>query len=57
LEEYKSRRPEKIDQFVENIQIDEKQEGDEKRRIDPRSERFLTQLRQKHPQHSGPRRG
>jgi hypothetical protein len=32
LKEYKSRRPEKIDQLLESIQIDEEQEGEDKER-------------------------
>jgi tetratricopeptide (TPR) repeat protein len=49
LKEYKSRKPEKIDQLLENIQIDGKQERNEKRKLDPRIERFLAELKQRHP--------
>jgi len=49
LKEYKSRRPEKIDQLLESIQIDVKQEGDEKRRINPRIEKVLGELKHRHP--------
>ena len=48
LKEYKSRRPEKIDQLLESIQIDVKEEGDEKR-INSRIERILGELKQRHP--------
>jgi tetratricopeptide (TPR) repeat protein len=49
LKEYKSRKPEKIDRLLEDIQIDEKQEGNEKRKLDPRIGRFLGELKQRHP--------
>ena len=49
LKEYKSRNPKKINRLVEDIQFDEKQERNEKRKLDPRIERFLAELRQKHP--------
>lgn len=49
LKEYKSRRPEKIDQLLESIQIDVKQQGDEKRRINPRIEKVWGELKQRHP--------
>ena len=49
LKEYKSRRPEKIDQLLENMQLDEEQKRSEKRKIDPRIERFLTELKKRHP--------
>ena len=49
LKEYKSRNPKKINRLVEDIQFDEKQERDEKRKLDPRIERFLAELKQRHP--------
>jgi tetratricopeptide (TPR) repeat protein len=49
LKEYKSRRPEKIERLVEDIQFDERPEREEKRELDPRIERFLTKLRKRHP--------
>ena len=49
LKEYKSRNPKKINRLVEDIQFDEKQERDEKRKLDPRIERFLTELEKRHP--------
>ena len=48
LKEYKSRRPEKIDQLLESIQIDVTEEGDEKR-VNSRIERILGELKQRHP--------
>jgi len=48
LKEYKSRNPKKINRLVEDIQIDEKQERNEKK-LDPRIERFLGELKQRHP--------
>jgi hypothetical protein len=38
LREYKSRKPEKINRLLENIQFDEKQELNEKRKMNPRIE-------------------
>jgi tetratricopeptide (TPR) repeat protein len=49
LKEYKSRNPKKINRLVEDIQFGEKQERDEKRKLDPRIERFLTELKKTHP--------
>ena len=49
LKEFKSRNPKKINRLLEDIQFDEKQERNEKRKLDPRIERFLAELRQKHP--------
>ncbi|MEW6376629.1 MAG: DUF1841 family protein [Thermodesulfobacteriota bacterium] len=49
LKEFKSRKPGKIAQLLEDIQIDENQEGSEKRKSDPRIERFLGKLKQRHP--------
>ena len=49
LREYKSRKPGKINQLLENIQIDEKQERNEKGKMNPRMERFLAELKQGHP--------
>jgi len=49
LKEYKSRNPKKINRLVEDIQFDEKQERNEKRKLDPRIERFLAELKQRHP--------
>jgi tetratricopeptide (TPR) repeat protein len=49
LKEYKSRKPEKINRLLEDIQFDEEQEGNEKRKLDPRIERFLAELKQRHP--------
>jgi tetratricopeptide (TPR) repeat protein len=49
LKEYKSRNPKKINRLIEDIQFDEKQERNEKRKLDPRIERFLAELRQRHP--------
>jgi tetratricopeptide (TPR) repeat protein len=49
LKEYKSLKPEKIDQLLENIQIDEKQERNEKGKMNRRIERFLAELKQRHP--------
>lgn len=49
LKEYKSRNPKKINRLVEDIPFDEKQESNEKRKLDPRIERFLAELKQRHP--------
>jgi tetratricopeptide (TPR) repeat protein len=49
LKEYKSRNPKKINRLVEDIQFDEKEERNEKRKLDPRIERFLAKLKQRHP--------
>jgi tetratricopeptide (TPR) repeat protein len=49
LKEFKSRNPKKISRLVEDIQFDQEQERTEKRRLDARIERFLTELRQRHP--------
>jgi tetratricopeptide (TPR) repeat protein len=49
LKEYKTRKPDKIDQLFENIQIDEKQERNEKGKTNRRIERFLADLKQRHP--------
>ncbi len=49
LKELKSRNPKKINRLIENIQIDEEQEGDGKRKLDSTIERFLAKLKQKHP--------
>ena len=49
LKEYKSRNPKKIDQLLGNIQIGEKEGRREKGKMDRRVERFLTELKQRHP--------
>jgi len=49
LKEYKSRNPKKINRLIEDIQFDEKHERDEKRKLDARIERFLTELKKRHP--------
>lgn len=49
LREYKSRKPAKISQLLENIQIDVKQESNEKRKMNPSIEMFLADLEQRHP--------
>jgi hypothetical protein len=50
LKEYKSRNPKKINRLVDDIQFDEKQERNEKRKLDPRIERFLSELKKRHPE-------
>jgi tetratricopeptide (TPR) repeat protein len=49
LKEYKSRKPEKINRLLEDIQIDEKQDRTEIRRMNPIMERVLAELKQRHP--------
>lgn len=49
LKEFKSRKPGKIPQLLEGIEIDEKEEGTEKRESDPRIKKVLDRLKQKHP--------
>ena len=49
LKEYKSRNPKKIDQLLGDIQIDEKQERDKKGEMNHGIERFLVELKQRHP--------
>jgi tetratricopeptide (TPR) repeat protein len=49
LKEYKSRKPEKIDRLLEDIQMGEKQEKNGERKLDPRIERFLAKFKQRHP--------
>ena len=48
LKEYKSRNPKKISRLVEDIQFDEKEERNEKRKLNPGIERFLTELEKRH---------
>lgn len=49
LKEFKSKKPWKIAQLLEDMEIDEEQDGSEKREFDPRIKKFLDKLKRKHP--------